>query len=91
MADDIFQRTVKRLKLLHPEVPDREWARREAEWRQYEGGEFHYVKKDPAQGKGLTFAESLAANVPLREALRQVGLKPGTGYAKGFVRRWRPA
>jgi hypothetical protein len=88
MADDVIDKLIAQLYAAAPELgPDRIRAIA-VKLRHDMGGRREYVRAEPAAGKAIALAESLAAGVSLREAIEHAGLRPGTGYARRFVMRW---
>jgi hypothetical protein len=52
------------------------------------GGEKHYVKKAPAEGKAFRLGSALAAGAALHQAFADVGVSRRQGYYL-LKRRWR--
>jgi hypothetical protein len=89
MADDVIDKLIAQLYAAAPELgPDRIRAIA-VKLRHDMGGRREYVRAEPSEGKASVSAQCLAAGASLHEALEAAGLRPGSGYARRFVMRWR--
>jgi hypothetical protein len=88
MSADIINNFLQRLLELYPQTSAGDALRVEQQLRQQWGGAQVYVCKAAAEGKARRLAVSLAAGVPLAEAMAAAGCSRRTGY-RLLTRRWR--
>ena len=88
MGDDIISAFMRRLLEDVPDTAPDVVRRIEHGLRRDFGGDQHYVKKVPAEGKAFRLGALIAAGVPLGVAISEIGCSQASAY-RYMARRWR--